>query len=1530
MSASCHRLYDTTVYSPAASPGVLKFHLPVELQCQNLKSTVSFDPTRCLPLPSEFQNAIITLDDLFVKITNFDALSCSVILPLLFQNTKMQYFTVILKVIVISFPIGAQGYTGHQGFYGAQGFAGDQGYFGNQGHLGDQGHTGQQGFVGAIGNQGTFGSQGRVGDQGHMGKQGFVGHQGTLGDQGASGNQGYLGGQGTIGDQGMPGLRGQQGFGNSGTQGVAGSQGFTGPQGLQGFQGATGAPGLACSECVSFDGITAPSDSNQMYTKKSTTAGAPSGPTNVDFGGNELSASNADGLAPPHNDYPNVYECDDGADKWVSIVNDGAEISMLADPEPPVFPAPENTQLTLGVQFNTAQTGTVSAVRFYKANVQNQAPGTPIQYDVQLWSTTNALPLATGTANINAEVVGWQEIPLSSPVVLSPATTYIASYVTDASGYYTAANNFFASAATAGPLTAPASDDVAGGNGVYAIGSAKPNSTFQKTNYWVDVVFSTSLVPQYLTRVQISDTMNLGCAQTLTVDTAVSANSHDMSQSTVPFDLYIWNLQTLSWDLIHSSNIDDHHDFSASPPFDPISVTLYDIDAATYVDGNKTISFFSEISSGTATLAVDCFNVCISCCGRGPAGEQGPVGPHAVYVNHTNFVDEQYGSASGVREDLAHPFSTISLALLSANANPGDTIYVQPGVYTVTETIVLHDNVNWYFTEGATVICTAHCLFEDSDGAVACSISGYGVFRLQEDGVHFLKSTHASTISIKAQSIAGQATEPAALFDMANTEAGEQTLCVTLESVANTLVASPAAQASVVRVASGENETNVSFACNSSARSPTIVHAVSGLGHTMFRAKDVLSGSSGVSGDAVALGAMVLNVSDLYSITVQAQTIDFRSETQAVQTQNSGTSTDGAPHTSLSALSLATVGGLVWAASGDATKALALQPHVALELGRVSIAGATADVARVLRASSAMVSGNVSVYNNTVRGDTQFDIESLAGAHVSLKFDIYKSDTSAFSVAGHASSVSALYIAADRIECAERLLYVADECDVVVKGEHIDCSTVAESVSAIRTSGTVSASSSACVVLRACALLVNGQAPDVNPRVNIVDHKAGVLKLHAETFMLIGGANYNAILSASPNFGSLIEIGLAGQVAADCVFLRVEQQTTVRSGLIAGGGDGVASTAIECDGAAANCSGTVDGIFMSGTGDAVHVSQGSCNIHFDFVGVFSGSGNAIVLSGTGAVSGSVERAQTDSGVVIRSSSDANLEMSFGSLNSASGARVIELLGSGDARLSGNDIIFGSNSASRVVYLADGAELTLNCNNIRATSCEALIYVDTGAALYLDYQQLVVQPQGFTLAGIYFVGDFCSVTGSVSVLYGAAGTEAGIFAGGANPRRFRGRFGDFSMTSTTAMADATVAVHTEGEAIVDVSFDVLSSQSHCLVTRSANQVLLVATRMSVGTLKSCILIDAPDDNDVVVTVGGYMDAGSADYAIEYANTSAARPLRLLSSDLISATNSIFAPGVLNPSVTVVPSVARQAASGVTLHPAAALFVDANAF
>ncbi|MEA2869693.1 MAG: hypothetical protein QOE39_4408, partial [Bradyrhizobium sp.] len=73
-------------------------------------------------------------------------------------------------------------------------------------------------------------------------------------------------------------------------------------------------------------------------------------------------------------------------------------------------------------------------------------------------------------------------------------TAYIASYHTD--GDYSINAGYFTNPAVSGDLTAPA-----GSNGVYAYGASSifPTSTFDASNYWVDVVYTKSIEPPVAT-----------------------------------------------------------------------------------------------------------------------------------------------------------------------------------------------------------------------------------------------------------------------------------------------------------------------------------------------------------------------------------------------------------------------------------------------------------------------------------------------------------------------------------------------------------------------------------------------------------------------------------------------------------------------------------------------------------------------------------------------------------------------------------------------------------------------------------------------------------------------------------------------------------------------------------------------------------------------------------------------------------------------------------------------------------------------
>jgi Domain of unknown function (DUF4082)/Cadherin-like domain/Bacterial Ig domain len=152
---------------------------------------------------------------------------------------------------------------------------------------------------------------------------------------------------------------------------------------------------------------------------------------------------------------------------------------------PTMVSVSDPNSIELGVKFQASENGSITGIEFYKGP---QNTGTHV---ADLWSATGTL-LATATFT-NETTSGWQEVNFSNPVSVTAGTTYVASY--HSNGNYSATPNFFATALTNGPLTAPASS-TSGGNGVYAYGSTSlfPTGSFNATNYGVDVLFRPQLV----------------------------------------------------------------------------------------------------------------------------------------------------------------------------------------------------------------------------------------------------------------------------------------------------------------------------------------------------------------------------------------------------------------------------------------------------------------------------------------------------------------------------------------------------------------------------------------------------------------------------------------------------------------------------------------------------------------------------------------------------------------------------------------------------------------------------------------------------------------------------------------------------------------------------------------------------------------------------------------------------------------------------------------------------------------------------
>jgi hypothetical protein len=136
-------------------------------------------------------------------------------------------------------------------------------------------------------------------------------------------------------------------------------------------------------------------------------------------------------------------------------------------------PSPNN----IGVEFRASSNGTISGIRFYKE------PDDTGTHTGTLW-TASGTQLATGTFT-SEPTQGWAELDFSTPVPVTAGTTYVASYQTQ-TGHYAFTSGGLSSPVTNGPLTAVA--------GLYTYGSSNtfPTSTYQNSNFWVDVVFTSS------------------------------------------------------------------------------------------------------------------------------------------------------------------------------------------------------------------------------------------------------------------------------------------------------------------------------------------------------------------------------------------------------------------------------------------------------------------------------------------------------------------------------------------------------------------------------------------------------------------------------------------------------------------------------------------------------------------------------------------------------------------------------------------------------------------------------------------------------------------------------------------------------------------------------------------------------------------------------------------------------------------------------------------------------------------------------
>ena len=189
--------------------------------------------------------------------------------------------------------------------------------------------------------------------------------------------------------------------------------------------------------------------------------------------------------------------------------------------------SPNARSVELGVRFRADAAGQITGLRFYKI------AGNTGAHTGHLWTNTGVL---LGSLTFTGETAtGWQTASFAAPIAIQAGTTYVASYHTAA--FYAVTRQTFATAGIDNPPLHALRDGVSGPNGAYAYasGAVFPSQGTRSSNYWVDVVFTTSGPDVTPPTVTISSPA-AGAAVRGTV-AVLAAASDDVAVTTVQFKL---------------------------------------------------------------------------------------------------------------------------------------------------------------------------------------------------------------------------------------------------------------------------------------------------------------------------------------------------------------------------------------------------------------------------------------------------------------------------------------------------------------------------------------------------------------------------------------------------------------------------------------------------------------------------------------------------------------------------------------------------------------------------------------------------------------------------------------------------------------------------------------------------------------------------------------------------------------------------------------------------------------------------------
>lgn len=175
-----------------------------------------------------------------------------------------------------------------------------------------------------------------------------------------------------------------------------------------------------------------------------------------------------------------------------------ADLTLFGQPASPATLTSDTTNYTLGVQFSVSQSTTLDGIWFFSASGAGSLPSTIALYNQTSGAliTSQTPTWLTGPGGSAASAgSGWCFAAFTSPPTLTASTAYEGCvFNTSGTNWYSTTANYWSTGAgssgiTNGILSAPNNTNSVHGQDAYTIAGslAQPTSTFNSSNYWIDV-----------------------------------------------------------------------------------------------------------------------------------------------------------------------------------------------------------------------------------------------------------------------------------------------------------------------------------------------------------------------------------------------------------------------------------------------------------------------------------------------------------------------------------------------------------------------------------------------------------------------------------------------------------------------------------------------------------------------------------------------------------------------------------------------------------------------------------------------------------------------------------------------------------------------------------------------------------------------------------------------------------------------------------------------------------------------------------